>query len=173
MPEEAITGGDVSTYEIIMGNDKDALTTTVSYLFDLSGPSVAVQTFCSTSLVATHLAIQSLRNGECELALAGGVSIRVPNKVGHIFGPGGQESPDGHVRTFDAQAKGSMFGDGAAVVALKRLSDALRDGDHIWSVIRGSAINNDGALKVGYTAPSVVGPGPGGRRRAGRRRGDR
>ncbi|HEX4726913.1 MAG TPA: beta-ketoacyl synthase N-terminal-like domain-containing protein, partial [Jatrophihabitans sp.] len=94
MPEEAITGGDVSTYEIIMGNDKDALTTTVSYLFDLSGPSVAVQTFCSTSLVATHLAIQSLRNGECELALAGGVSIRVPDKVGHVFGPGGQESPD-------------------------------------------------------------------------------
>jgi acyl transferase domain-containing protein/acyl carrier protein len=157
MPEEAITGGDVSTYEIIMGNDKDALTTTVSYLFDLSGPSVAVQTFCSTSLVATHLAIQSLRNGECELALAGGVSIRVPDRIGHIFGPGGQESPDGHVRTFDAQAKGSMFGDGAAVVVLKRLSDALRDGDHIWSVIRGSAMNNDGALKVGYTAPSVVG----------------
>ncbi|WP_155349073.1 type I polyketide synthase [Acrocarpospora pleiomorpha] len=148
---------DVSHYEIIMGNDKDALTTTVSYLFDLYGPSVAVQTFCSTSLVAAHLAVQSLRAGECELALAGGVSIRVPDKVGHIFGPGGMESPDGHVRTFDAQAKGSMFGDGAAVVLLKRLSDAIRDGDHIWAVIRGSAMNNDGALKVGYTAPSVVG----------------
>ncbi|HEX8078666.1 MAG TPA: SDR family NAD(P)-dependent oxidoreductase [Jatrophihabitans sp.] len=157
MPEEAVLGNDVSTYEIIMGNDKDALTTTVSYLFDLYGPSVAVQTFCSTSLVATHLAMQSLRNGECELALAGGVSIRVPNKVGHTFGPGGMESPDGHVRTFDANARGSMFGDGAAVVALKRLPDAIRDGDHIWSVLRGSAINNDGALKVGYTAPSVVG----------------
>jgi acyl transferase domain-containing protein/acyl carrier protein len=157
MPEEAVLGNDVSTYEIIMGNDKDALTTTVSYLFDLYGPSVAVQTFCSTSLVATHLAMQSLRNGECELALAGGVSIRVPNKVGHTFGPGGMESPDGHVRTFDAKARGSMFGDGAAVVALKRLPDAIRDGDHIWSVLRGSAINNDGALKVGYTAPSVVG----------------
>ncbi|MEO3854100.1 SDR family NAD(P)-dependent oxidoreductase [Acrocarpospora sp. B8E8] len=148
---------DVSHYEIIMGNDKDALTTTVSYLFDLYGPSVAVQTFCSTSLVAAHLAVQSLRAGECEMALAGGVSIRVPDKVGHIFGPGGMESPDGHVRTFDAQAKGSMFGDGAAVVLLKRLSDAIRDGDHIWAVIRGSAMNNDGALKVGYTAPSVVG----------------
>ncbi|MFL6161132.1 MAG: SDR family NAD(P)-dependent oxidoreductase [Jatrophihabitantaceae bacterium] len=157
MPEGSVTGGDVSTYEIIMGNEKDALTTTVSYLFGLYGPSVAVQTFCSTSLVATHLAVQALRNGECELALAGGVSIRVPNRVGHIFGPGGQESPDGHVRTFDAQARGSMFGDGAAVVVLKRLTDALRDGDHIWSVIRGSAMNNDGALKVGYTAPSVVG----------------
>ncbi|MGX6606765.1 SDR family NAD(P)-dependent oxidoreductase [Micromonosporaceae bacterium Da 78-11] len=157
MPEETILDGDVSTYEVIMGNDKDALTTTVSYLFDLHGPSVAVQTFCSTSLVATHLAMQSLRSGECELALAGGVSIRVPDKVGHTFGPGGMESPDGHVRTFDAKARGSMFGDGAAVVVLKRLSDALRDGDHIWSVIRGSAINNDGSLKVGYTAPSVIG----------------
>ncbi|MEV6153288.1 SDR family NAD(P)-dependent oxidoreductase [Nonomuraea sp. NPDC052129] len=148
---------EVSHYEIIMGNDKDALTTTVSYLFDLYGPSVAVQTFCSTSLVAAHLAVQSLRNGECELALAGGVSIRVPDRVGHKFGPGGQESPDGHVRTFDARARGSMFGDGAAVVLLKRLSDAVRDGDHIWAVIRGSAMNNDGALKVGFTAPSVVG----------------
>jgi acyl transferase domain-containing protein/acyl carrier protein len=157
MPEGSVTGGDVSTYEIIMGNEKDALTTTVSYLFELTGPSVAVQTFCSTSLVATHLAVQALRNGECEMALAGGVSIRVPDRIGHIFGPGGQESPDGHVRTFDAQARGSMFGDGAAVVVLKRLSDALRDGDHIWSVIRGSAMNNDGSLKVGYTAPSVVG----------------
>jgi acyl transferase domain-containing protein len=157
MPEETFSGGEVSTYEIVMGNDKDALTTMVSYLFDLYGPSVAVQTFCSTSLVAAHLAVRALRSGECELALAGGVSIRVPDKVGHRFGPGGMESPDGHVRTFDAQAKGSMFGDGAAVVVLKRLSDALRDGDHIWSVIRGSAMNNDGALKVGYTAPSVVG----------------
>jgi acyl transferase domain-containing protein len=157
MPEETIVNGDVSTYEIIMGNDKDALTTTVSYLFDLYGPSVAVQTFCSTSLVATHLAVRSLRSGECEMAIAGGVSIRVPQKVGHVFGPGGMESPDGHVRTFDAQARGSMFGDGAAVVVLKRLADAVRDGDHIWSVIRGSAMNNDGALKVGYTAPSVVG----------------
>ncbi|MEV4218611.1 SDR family oxidoreductase [Nonomuraea sp. NPDC049725] len=146
-----------SDFEVIMGNDKDALPTTVSYLLDLHGPSVAVQTFCSTSLVAAHLAVQSLRNGECELALAGGVSIRVPDRVGHLYGPGGQESPDGHVRTFDARAKGSMFGDGAAAVLLKRLPDALRDGDHVWAVIRGTAMNNDGALKVGYTAPSVVG----------------
>jgi acyl transferase domain-containing protein/acyl carrier protein len=157
MPEEVFTGGEVSTYEIIMGNDKDALTTTVSYLFDLHGPSVAVQTFCSTSLVAAHLAVQSLRSGDCELALAGGVSVRVPDRVGHLYAPGGMESPDGHVRTFDANARGSMFGDGAAVVVLKRLADAIRDGDHIWSVIRGSAMNNDGALKVGYTAPSVTG----------------
>ncbi len=157
MPEEVFTGGEVSTYEIIMGNDKDALTTTASYLFDLRGPSVAVQTFCSTSLVAAHLAVQSLRSGDCELALAGGVSVRIPDRVGHLFQPGGMESPDGHVRTFDAGARGSMFGDGAAVVVLKRLADAIRDGDHIWSVIRGSAMNNDGARKVGYTAPSVVG----------------
>ncbi|MGN9785609.1 SDR family NAD(P)-dependent oxidoreductase [Nonomuraea sp. ZG12] len=159
MTDHLLGGGqqEFSDFEVIMGNDKDALTTTVSYLLDLYGPSVAVQTFCSTSLVAAHLAVQSLRNGECELALAGGVSIRVPDRVGHLFGPGGQESPDGHVRAFDAQARGSMFGDGAAAVLLKRLPDAVRDGDHIWAVIRGSAMNNDGALKVGYTAPSVVG----------------
>jgi acyl transferase domain-containing protein len=155
--EQVMADDDISAYEIIMGNDKDALTTTVSYLFDLYGPSVAVQTFCSTSLVAAHLAVQSLRAGECEMAMAGGVSIRVPDRIGHVFTPGGQESPDGHVRAFDAQARGSMFGDGAAVVVLKRLSDALRDGDHVWGVIRGSAMNNDGALKAGYTAPSVVG----------------
>ncbi|MDI5967115.1 type I polyketide synthase [Streptantibioticus silvisoli] len=148
---------DVSMYELVMGNDKDALTTTVSYLFDLRGPSVAVQTFCSTSLVAVHTAVRSLRDGDCEMALAGGVSVRVPDRIGHLHTPGGMESPDGHVRAFDAAARGSMFGDGATAVVLKRLGDALRDGDHIWSVIRGSAMNNDGALKVGYTAPSVVG----------------
>ncbi|MGW4058213.1 SDR family NAD(P)-dependent oxidoreductase [Amycolatopsis sp. NPDC004747] len=148
---------DASIYELVMGNDKDALTTTVSYLFDLRGPSMAVQTFCSTSLVAVHTAMRSLRAGDCEMALAGGVSVRVPDRIGHLHSPGGQESPDGHVRTFDAQAHGSMFGDGATVVVLKKLGAALRDGDHIWSVIRGSAMNNDGALKVGYTAPSVGG----------------
>ncbi|HXR70589.1 SDR family NAD(P)-dependent oxidoreductase [Actinocrinis sp.] len=150
-------GDDVSQFEIAMGNEKDALATTVSYLFDLHGPSVAVQTFCSTSLVATHLAVRALRDGDCEMALAGGVSIRVPDKRGHRYEEGGMESPDGHVRTFDAKARGAMFGDGAAVVLLKRLSDALRDGDHVWGVIRGCAMNNDGGLKVGYTAPSLVG----------------
>ena len=155
--QEQLEADGVSIFELAMGNEKDALTTVVSYLLDLHGPSVAVQTFCSTSLVAAHLAVQSLRSGECDMALAGGVSIRIPDKTGHVYVPGGMESPDGHVRTFDAQARGSMFGDGAAVVALKRLSDALRDGDHVWGVIRGSAMNNDGTLKVGYTAPSVVG----------------
>ena len=112
---------DASIYELVMGNDKDALTTTVSYLFDLRGPSMAVQTFCSTSLVAVHTAMRSIRAGDCEMALAGGVSVRVPDRIGHLHSPGGQESPDGHVRTFDAQAHGSMFGDGAAVVVLKKL----------------------------------------------------
>ncbi|MCP3803104.1 SDR family NAD(P)-dependent oxidoreductase [Allokutzneria sp. A3M-2-11 16] len=148
---------DFNDYEMVIGNDKDALTTAVSYNFDLDGPSVAVQTFCSTSLVAVHMACQSLRRGECELALAGGVSVRVPDKVGHHYQPGGMESPDGHVRTFDADAHGSMFGDGAAVLLLKPLSAAQADGDHVWAVIRGSAMNNDGARKVGYTAPSVAG----------------
>ncbi|MFI6225939.1 SDR family NAD(P)-dependent oxidoreductase [Micromonospora echinospora] len=144
-------------HELVMANDKDALTTVVSYTLDLGGPSVAVQTFCSTSLVAVHLAAQSLRAGECEMALAGGVSIRVPDRVGHLYQQGGMASPDGHVRTFDADARGSMFGDGCAVVVLKPLAAAQRDGDTIWAVVRGSAVNNDGALKVGYTAPSVVG----------------
>ncbi|WP_165949705.1 type I polyketide synthase [Micromonospora sp. KC207] len=154
---DLLTAGEINDYEVVMGNDKDALTTTVSYVFDLTGPSIAVQTFCSTSLVAVHLACRSLRAGECELALAGGVSIRVPNRVGHVYQEGGMASPDGHVRAFDAAARGSMFGDGAAVVALKPLADALRDGDTVWAVIRGSAMNNDGAMKVGYTAPSVAG----------------
>ncbi len=158
MPEETIVNGDVSTYEIIMGNDKDALTTTVSYLFDLYGPSVAVQTFCSTSLVATHLAVRSLRSGECEMAIAGGVSIRVPDKVGPPLRPRRHGvARTGTCAPSTRRRAAAMFGDGAAVVVLKRLADALRDGDHIWSVIRGSAMNNDGALKVGYTAPSVVG----------------
>ncbi len=147
----------VNHYQAVIGNDKDALTTTVSYKLNLNGPSFAVQTFCSTSLVATHLACQSLLNGECDIALAGGVSIRVPNKTGYLYEQGGQESPDGHCRTFDADAHGSLFGDGVGVVVLKRLADAIADGDTIHAVIKGSAVNNDGSLKVGYTAPSVTG----------------
>ncbi|GCE15769.1 type I polyketide synthase [Tengunoibacter tsumagoiensis] len=149
--------GTVNDYQMVIGNDKDSLTTGVSYKLNLKGPSFAVQTFCSTSLVATHLACRSLLNGECDMTLAGGVSVRVPYKSGHIYQEGGQESPDGHCRTFDAQAHGSMFGDGVGVIVLKRLSDALADGDTIHAVIKGSAINNDGSLKVSYTAPSVIG----------------
>lgn len=148
---------DANLYEVVMGNDKDSLATIVSYKLDLTGPSVSVQTFCSTALVGVHLACRSLQYGECELALAGGVSIREPDKIGHMYQQGGMESPDGHVRTFDEQARGSMFGDGVAVVLLKPLARALTDRDTVLAVIRGSAINNDGALKFGFTAPSVVG----------------
>ncbi|HEU5382584.1 MAG TPA: SDR family NAD(P)-dependent oxidoreductase [Ktedonobacteraceae bacterium] len=148
---------EVGGYQIAVSTDKDSLTTGVSYKLNLKGPSVAVQTFCSTSLVAVHLAGQSLAQGECDMALAGGVSIKVPSKEGYIYEEGGMESPDGHCRTFDAKAKGSMFGDGVGVVILKRLADALADGDTIYAVIKGSAMNNDGSLKVSYTAPSVAG----------------
>jgi len=152
-PETAQRINDLTVLE----NDKDALTTNVSYKLNLRGPSFAVQTFCSTSLVATHLACRSLRAGDCDIALAGGVSVRVPVNTGYLFQEGDQVSPDGHCRTFDANAGGATFGDGVAIVVLKRLADALADGDTIHAVIRGSAINNDGGLKVGYTAPSVVG----------------
>src|SRR5579885_2469998 len=147
----------IDDYQLVIGNDKDSLTTSVSYKFNLKGPSFAVQTFCSTSLVAVHLACQSLLHAECDLALAGGVSIRVPSITGYLYQEGGMESPDGHCRTFDAQAHGSLFGDGVGVVVLKRLADAIADGDPIRAIIKGSAINNDGSLKVSYTAPSVVG----------------
>ncbi|AEW99625.1 type I polyketide synthase [Streptantibioticus cattleyicolor] len=153
-----VTGaGEADVYSSVIGNDKDSLATGVSYKLGLTGPSLSVQTFCSTALVGVHLACQSLRAGECELALAGGVGIHVPDRVGHQYTPGGMESPDGKVRAFDARAGGTLFGDGAGVVLLKRLSAARADGDTVLAVIRGSAVNNDGALKVGYTAPSVVG----------------
>ena len=143
--------------QIMLGNDKDYLATRVSYKLNLTGPSVTVQTACSTSLVAVHLACQSLLNGECDMALAGGVAIRVPHRAGYLYQEGGIVSPDGHCRAFDAQAQGTIFGNGVGLVVLKRLIDALRDRDCIHAVIKGSAINNDGALKVGYTAPSVRG----------------
>ena len=140
-----------------MGNDKDFLATKASYKLNLTGPSVTVQTACSTSLVAVHTACQSLLNGECEAALAGGVSIRIPQKTGYLYQEGMLFSPDGHCRAFDADAKGMIAGNGVGVVVLKRCGDALADGDHIHAVVRGSAINNDGSVKVGYTAPSVQG----------------
>jgi acyl transferase domain-containing protein/NADP-dependent 3-hydroxy acid dehydrogenase YdfG len=139
------------------GNDKDFLATRASYNFDLRGPSVNVQTACSTSLVAIHMACQSLLNGECDLALAGGSTIRQPHRVGHLFKEGEILSRDGRCRSFDAASEGTIFGSGAGVVALRRLQDAVRDGDPIYAVIRGSAINNDGSQKVGFLAPSVDG----------------
>lgn len=139
------------------GNDKDFLTTRVSHIFDLDGPSVGVQTACSTSLVATHYACQSLLNGECDLALAGGVTIELPQGQGYLYKENEILSPDGQCHAFDHRAKGTVFGSGAGIVVLRRLSDALADGDHIWAVIKGSAVNNDGASKAGYLAPSVKG----------------
>jgi len=139
------------------GTAPDYLTTRVSYKLNLKGPSVAVQTACSTSLVAVHLACQSLLNGECEMALAGGAFIKVPQKSGYLYQEGGILSPDGHCRAFDAKAQGTVFGHGVGIVLLKRLPDALEDKDYIYAVIKGSAINNDGSFKVGYTAPSVEG----------------
>jgi acyl transferase domain-containing protein/thioesterase domain-containing protein/acyl carrier protein len=139
------------------GNDKDFLSTRISYSFDLKGPSVNVQTACSTSLVATHLAVQSLLSRECDMALAGGVTIEQPHSVGYHYQEGEILSPDGHCRTFDHRAKGTIFGSGAGMIVLRRLADAIADGDHIHAIIKGSAVNNDGSSKVGYLAPSVDG----------------
>jgi acyl transferase domain-containing protein len=139
------------------GNDKDFLTTRLSHVLDLKGPSINLQTACSTSLVATHYACQSLLNGECDMALAGGVTIELPQGRGYVFEDGEILSPDGQCHAFDHRAEGTVFGSGAGVVVLRRLSDAIADGDHIWGVIKGTAINNDGAAKAGYLAPSVDG----------------
>jgi acyl transferase domain-containing protein len=147
----------VGTLQTIIGNDRDHLTTQAAYRMNLKGPCVSVQTACSTSLVAVHLACQSLLNHECDMALAGGVSVGVPQVQGGVYQEGSIISPDGHCRAFDAAAAGTVKGSGVGVVVLKRLSDALADGDHIEAVIKGSAINNDGSLKAGYTAPSVEG----------------
>src|SRR5258706_4214299 len=141
----------------LLGADKDHLATLVSYKLNLEGPSLAIQTACSTSLVAVHLAAQGLLNGECDMALAGGVSLRFPQSSGYLWSEGGITSPDGHCRAFDAAAQGTVFGDGLGIVVLKRLADAEADGDTIHAVIKGSAINNDGAAKVGYTAPRMAG----------------
>ncbi len=139
------------------GNDKDFLATRLSYSLNLTGPSVNVQTACSTSLVATHMASASLLNYECDIALAGGVTIEIPHRRGYLFKPGEILSPDGHCRAFDHRAAGTLFGSGVGMVALRRLSDALADNDAIYAVIRGSAVNNDGSAKVGYLAPGVDG----------------
>ncbi|MGZ5847985.1 MAG: type I polyketide synthase, partial [Ramlibacter sp.] len=139
------------------GNDKDFLTTRVSYLLDLKGPSIGIQTACSTSLVAVHVAAQSLLAGECDMALAGAASIDLPHRQGYRYAEGEILSPDGHCRAFDEGASGTLFGSGAAVVVLRRLEDAVRDRDNIYAVIRGSAVNNDGSQKAGYLAPSVDG----------------
>lgn len=141
----------------LLGNDKDFLATRVSYKLNLRGPSMVVQSACSTSLVAICQACQSLMNFQCDMALAGGVSISFPQRRGYLYQEGGLASKDGHCRAFDAMAEGTIFGGGVGVVLLKRLSEAILDGDHIHAVIKGFALNNDGAAKVSYMAPSIDG----------------
>jgi len=155
--EEFTSSYQVGCYPQLLGAGSDFLATRVAYKLDLKGPAVTISTACSTSLLAVAQACQSLTSGQSDLALAGGVSITFPQKRGYLHLEGGMVSADGTCRTFDANATGTIFGSGAGVVALKRLSDAQRDGDHIYAVIRGSGVNNDGAAKVGFTAPSIDG----------------
>lgn len=140
-----------------IGNHADNFTTLVSYKLNLRGPSVGVYTACSTSLVAVHVAAEALRAGECDMALAGGVSIELPGDRGYLHREGGMDSADGRCRPFDAAATGTVWGSGGGAVLLKRLSDAIADGDHVHAVVLGNAVNNDGTGKVGFTAPSVEG----------------
>ncbi len=155
---EELTGSyQVGEFQVALGNDKDFLTTRVAYKLNLRGPCVSVQSACATSLVAICQASQALLNFQCDMALAGGVSVTFPQHRGHVYTEGGIVSRDGHCRPFDAEASGTVFGHGVGVVLLKRLEDAVRDGDHIAAVIRGFAVNNDGSAKAGYMAPGVDG----------------
>ena len=147
----------LGNYRMVLASDKDFLPTRVAYKLNLTGAAINVQTACSTSLVAVHLACQSLINGETDMVLTGGSSIRIPHTSGYLYQEGMILSPDGHCRAFDAKAGGTIGGSGVAVVMLKRLEDAIADGDHCYAVIKGSAINNDGSRKVGYTAPAIDG----------------
>ncbi|MBB4845173.1 acyl transferase domain-containing protein/aryl carrier-like protein [Paucibacter oligotrophus] len=158
LPSMSLRDSDIaSLLGLLNGSDLDSLVTRVAYKLDLRGPAVAVQTACSTSLAAVHLACRGLLNHEADMALAGGVWINVLQGSGYHYQPGAILSPDGHCRAFDAKAGGTMIGSGVGVVVLKRLNEAIADGDTIHAVIKGSAMNNDGAAKVGYTAPSVDG----------------
>lgn len=142
---------------VAVGNERDSLASFVSYKLGLKGPAIGVQTFCSTSMIAVHLACQSLLTYECDIALAGGAFIPLPQPAGYRYEPGGIMSPDGLVRSFDAGANGTVMGSGVGAVALKRMPEALADGDVIHAVILGSAANNDGRVRAGYTAPGVDG----------------
>ncbi|MGD1917907.1 MAG: beta-ketoacyl synthase N-terminal-like domain-containing protein, partial [Pleurocapsa sp.] len=144
-------------FQVSTANDKDYLTTRTSYKLNLTGSSINVQTACSTSLVTIHLACQSLINAECDMALASGVSVHSPQKMGYLYQEGMILSPDGHCRAFDADAAGTVFGSGAGMVVLKLLDKAIAEGDRIYGIVRGSAVNNDGGTKVGYLAPNVDG----------------
>ncbi|WP_025688022.1 type I polyketide synthase [Paenibacillus zanthoxyli] len=138
-----------------IGNDKDSMATTISYRLNLKGPSMAIQSSSSTSLVSVCMAAQSLLTYQCDMALAGGITVGPPERSGYMYEPGGIMSTDGHCRAFDEGSSGFVPGNGYGLVVLKRLEEALRDGDHIWSIIKGFAVNNDGSEKVSYTAPSV------------------
>ncbi|WP_430390359.1 amino acid adenylation domain-containing protein [Dyella sp. 20L07] len=147
----------LGAFQVMLANEKDYLTTRVAHKLNLTGPAISMNTACSTSLVAICQATAALRAGQCDMALAGGASITCPPRSGYLSQEGSMLSPDGHTRTFDSEAQGTVFSDGAAVILLKRLSDAERDGDTIQAVIRGVAINNDGGLKASFTAPSSAG----------------
>ncbi|HSI49090.1 MAG TPA: SDR family NAD(P)-dependent oxidoreductase [Ideonella sp.] len=142
---------------LMSGNSSGSLCTRVAYKLDLRGPAVSVQTECSTSLVAVHMACQALLSQECDMALAGGVWLNLLAEGGYQHQPGAILSPDGHCRAFDAQAAGTVIGSGAGIVVLKRLDEALRDGDTVHAIIKATAVNNDGADKIGFTAPSIAG----------------
>ncbi|WP_413206145.1 SDR family NAD(P)-dependent oxidoreductase [Rhodospirillum sp. A1_3_36] len=154
---DVMTADSMGGFQLMVANDKDYLNTRLSYKLNLRGPSVNVQTACSTGLVVIHMACQSLLNGEADMFLAAGSAVQVPDCAGHLYQDGMIVSPDGHCRAFDAKAKGTIFGSGVGVVLLKRLDDAIRDGDHIHAVIKGSSVNNDGGVKVGFMAPSGEG----------------
>jgi acyl transferase domain-containing protein/acyl carrier protein len=148
----------VSAFRAVMGGaEKDHLATTVSYRLNLRGPSFNIQTACSTSLAAVHTAARAVMTYECDMALAGGVSVSAPLRCGYLYEPGGIASADGHCRSFDANGSGSVVGDGVGIVLLKRLEDAIAAGDTVYAVIKGSAVNNDGRRKVGFTAPAIEG----------------
>jgi acyl transferase domain-containing protein len=153
-PRVYAAAGDMA---VMVASHPHYLATLASYKLDLRGPSMTVSTACSSSLVAVHLAVEALRSGECELALAGGVSFELPAAWGYMYDDGGVLSPDGHSRVFDAAARGTIWGSGGGLVVLKRLADAVADGDHIRAMVLGNAINNDGAGKVGFSAPSAEG----------------
>lgn len=155
--EKEKRNGTTCGFQILIGNDKDYLSSRVAYKLNLKGPSVTVQTACSTSLVALHLACESIRNYECEMAIAGGVALSVPTKQGYFYQKDMTFSPDGECRAFDANGKGVTGSNGVGCVLLKRLDLAIRDHDHIYAIIRGTAVNNDGQEKIGYTAPSIDG----------------
>ncbi|MEP7311016.1 MAG: amino acid adenylation domain-containing protein [Pseudomonadota bacterium] len=156
MPRPDVTGrlGDL---QVMLGNEKDYLTSRVAHKLGLSGPAVSVNTACSTSLVATVMAMDSLRTGACDLALAGGVAVTCPPNSGHLYQEGSMASVDGHTRPFDARAAGTVFSDGVAIVVLRRLRDAVAAGNTIYAIIRGGAINNDGSQRASFTAPSPEG----------------